>query len=199
MAFMYSFSSLISHSSALKYKTIFTHSFTGGRSNHHSFPHLHIDETATGSNLGFSILPKESRDWTTNLPVSGEPALTPWATVDQDDCVLPFTKKAEAGARSFFCMGCLLLWRDSEYCLTLWSTESRTRAVTSYKERVGISVRDGFFHDTPSNLTLLISCLWSVSIIRWTVNWDKCEYPTNEKNKKLSSFIMCIFPVIPKT
>ena len=46
-------------------------------SNYHSFPHLHIDGTDTGSNLGFSILPKESRDRTTNLPVSGEPTLTP--------------------------------------------------------------------------------------------------------------------------
>lgn len=53
---------------------------------------------------------------------------------------LPFTNKAEAGASSFFCLGCLLLWRDSVYCLTLWSTPSRTRAVTSYKQCADISV-----------------------------------------------------------
>lgn len=57
------------------------------------------------------------------------------------DGVLPFTEKAEAGASSFFCLGCLLLWRDSEYCLTLWSTASRTRAVTSYKRCADISVQ----------------------------------------------------------
>lgn len=55
--------------------------------------------------------------------------------------MLPFTKKAEAGASSFFCLGCLLLWRDSVYCLTLWSTASRTRAVTSYKQCADISVQ----------------------------------------------------------